>query len=96
MTAQAKVRRIADLALDAIEHAVAAGDVDAAFRWLRIVPITDITEPPTGPMESIDVVEMARNALPPLLQEMLSAGKERSTADAEDRLFARLREARRT
>jgi hypothetical protein len=88
--AVAQVAQITNLALDAIEGAVSGGDVDAAFRWVRLVHPTTVTAPPSGPIESSAVVEATRRAMPDKLLAMLGADTQATTREAEQFIADRL------
>ena len=88
--AQAQVVRVSKAAIGVIEDEVRGGNVDAAFRWLRIVPPAEVTTPPKGPLESVDVVNQVRLSMPSLLDEALWKMNERKTSEAEKLLAERL------
>jgi hypothetical protein len=89
--AHAQVVRVSRAALGVIEDAVRAGSVDAAFKWLRIVPLAEVTTPPTGPLESAGVVDYVRLSMPSLLEELLWKENERKTSEAERLIVDRLK-----
>jgi hypothetical protein len=80
---RARVVRVTTLAVDVVEQALSAGSEDAAFRWLRLVPVTTASAVPAAPTESSDVVEGVRQSMRDRLSAMLMADSERTTEEAE-------------
>lgn len=88
--ASALVIRVTTAALATVEQAVNDGDLESAFRWLRIVSLTTVTTPPEGPLFSEEVVEQVRQAMPNDVSELLQRVNERTTEEAEALMSARL------
>jgi hypothetical protein len=66
---RAKVVRLTNLAIDIVEQALTDGGEEAAFRWLRLMPVMTTSAVPAGPTDSTDVVEGVRRSMPdPLLE----------------------------
>ncbi len=84
-------RRITTAALETIEAEIAAGNADAAFRWLKVSPPTSGVAACPGPMEAVAVVDAVRLSMPGVLDELPS--QQRPTyADAERLIRSRLQE----
>jgi hypothetical protein len=86
----ALVVRVTNSALSTIEKAVGQGDLDAAFKWLRSIPLSTVTSQPIGPLLSVEVVEQVRQAMPESLEEMLRKTDERTTVEAEELVLSLL------
>jgi siroheme synthase (precorrin-2 oxidase/ferrochelatase) len=91
--ASALVVRVTNAALVTIENAVNKGDLDAAFRWLRSVPLTTVTSQPNGPLLSVEVVEQVRQAMPDDVSEVIRKSGEKTTTEAEELVLSRLQGA---
>jgi len=82
-----------DLTLAAVsliaEH-VSNGDVESAFKWMKIHPPNLLTEQYVGPRQAEDVIEMTRKSLPSELEVMNDRMSGISTQDAETHLIKRL------
>ena len=91
--ASALVIRVTNAALVTIEKAMNNGDLDAAFRWLRSVPLTTVTSQPDGPLLSVEVVEKVRLAMPDDISEIIRKSGERTTMEAEEIVLSRLQGA---
>lgn len=89
--AAAQVSRTTRKALDVIAEVIDGGDADAAFRWLRLVPLITVTEPLIGSTESTGVVESIRRAMPSEILEVLTRADQRSTAEVEEIMRSSLR-----
>lgn len=87
---QEQLRRLTARALEVVEGALSSGDLEAAFRWLRLVPPPPVVSA-AGPTESRNVVEQVRLRLSSPLEELISLGNERSTEDAEHEIAQRPR-----
>ena len=75
--------------MEVVEKALEAGDLEAALRWLRLVP-PSLIAPTVGPTESVDVVEHVRAAMRSPLEDMIRSGDQRTTEEAERMLSERL------
>ncbi len=87
------ISRVTSAALSTIEVAIGGGNLDAAFKWIRCVPVTTVTSQPEGPFFSMDVVEEVRQTMPEDLVEILRQAHERTTTDAENAILERLQAA---
>jgi hypothetical protein len=76
-------------ALRVVSDAVEEGNLDAAFRWLRLGTLASVAGPTEGPADSHQVVERVRATMPDFLTQMLAEGGPTS-ADAEAALLERL------
>ena len=86
---QAKIAQVTESALEVVQTAVAAGDLQTAQWWLRLVPPSLVSA--VGPTESVDVVESVRAGMrSPLLAEAMPAGLEQTTEEAERMISERL------
>lgn len=77
------------MALDVVQTALEAGDLNTALKWLRLVPPSLMTDA-VGPTESVDIVERVRTGMRSALVEFVSSGDERTTAEAERMISERL------
>ncbi|MFN8022118.1 MAG: hypothetical protein U0Q03_11380 [Acidimicrobiales bacterium] len=70
-------------ALDVVFRAIDAGDVDAAFKWLRLGSGAALVTLPIGALTSHEIVEEVRRTLPDALSQMLaSSGPTAEAAEA--------------
>ena len=79
-----------ELAMGVVETALKAGDLEAALKWLRLVPPSLMTGV-VGPTDSVDVVEGVRAGMrSELLDELMSGSDGRTTGEAERMISERL------
>lgn len=81
--AREAMRRVTRAALTVVEAAIEDGNVDAAFRWLRLGPLPCATTPPSGPVDSDAVVADVRVSTSPALEALLADLNGMTTAEAE-------------
>ncbi len=72
-----------------IGKALDEGDKEAAFAWLKLVPLTTVTTAPYGATEPEDVIEEVRSSMPSRL-EALPDPLAWTTRDAEVAIADRL------
>ena len=73
MEARAAALRITRTALDVVFATIDAGDVEAAFKWLRMGSGAALVMQPAEALTSHDVVEEVRRTMPDELSQMLSS-----------------------
>ena len=87
--AEALVAETTRRALRLVSNAVEEGNLDAAFRWLRLGTLTSVARPPTGPADSREVVERVRATMPDCLSTMM-AERDATSVEAESAILERL------
>lgn len=82
--------RLTRSAIDLVAKRIADGDVQSAFKWLKISPPETLLARGGGPLHSVEVVDRIRRQLPGPVESILVANDEVGPGEAEAHLVQRL------